>query len=130
MLPGGLSLTENDVRFNAGFVGLEQVREVKLKSDFQVPVEVLSVHTTDARVQPVIKRNVIEPGKEQGVIDLHFDTGLSATSSMDKNEHLKGFQKTSWRLSELNIANFKTLISEALSSVSEHDVALWRSYLS
>lgn len=68
---------QSSYKFEPGFVGLEQVREVKMKSDFQVPVEILSIHTTDARIMPVIKKTVVEPGLEQAVIDLHFDPGQS-----------------------------------------------------
>ena len=37
-------------------------------------------------------------------------------------------KKKTWKLSDLNIANFSTVISEALKTVNEEDVALWRSY--
>lgn len=78
VLPGGLSLTQNgspldEVKFDPGFVGLQQTREVRIKSDFQVPVDVLSIHTTDARIMPVIKKTVVDPLGESAVLDLLFD---------------------------------------------------------
>ena len=75
VLPGGLSLVQNEVKFAPGFIGLEQVKEVKMKSDFQVPVEILSIHTTDARIMPVIKRSIVDPLEEAPVLDLLFDPG-------------------------------------------------------
>ena len=46
-----------------------------MKSDFQVPVEILSIHTTDARIMPVIKRSIVGPLEEAPVLDLLFDPG-------------------------------------------------------
>jgi hypothetical protein len=39
-------------------------------------------------------------------------------------------KKKTLKLSDLNIPNFSTVISEALKTVSSEDVALWRSYQS
>ena len=63
------------MKFSPGFIGLEQVKEVKMKSDFQVPVEILSIHTTDARIMPVIKKSIVGPLEEAPVLDLLFDPG-------------------------------------------------------
>ena len=44
-----------------------------MRSDFQVPVDIISIHTTDSRIMPMIKKNVIDPGEETGILELIFD---------------------------------------------------------
>ena len=61
------------IKFDPGFVGLKQLKQVKIKSDIQIPVNVLSIHSTDARIMPVIKKNVLEPLGEEVILDLLFD---------------------------------------------------------
>lgn len=91
VLPGTLSLVQSEVRFDPGFVGLEQLKEVRLKSDFQVPVDILSIHTTDARIMPVIRKTIVGPGEETAVLDLIFDPSQpTKESSSQATSHLKG----------------------------------------
>lgn len=54
VLPGTLSLSQTKVSFDAGFIGKEQIRVMKVKSDFQVPLEILMATSSDPRIQPVI----------------------------------------------------------------------------
>ena len=52
-----------------------------MKSDFQVPVNVISISSSDPRIQPSIKKEIIDPGTIQSIIDISFNPGLSKQSS-------------------------------------------------
>jgi len=52
-----------------------------MKSDFQVPVNVISISSSDPRIQPSIKKEIIDPGQVQSIIDISFNPGLSKQSN-------------------------------------------------
>ena len=46
-----------------------------MKSDFQVPITVLSISSSDPRIQAYIKKDIIDPGPDQPIVDIYFDPG-------------------------------------------------------
>ena len=50
---------------------------MRIRSEFEIPVDILSIHSTDSRVMPIIKRNVLDPHSEDVILELVFDPHMS-----------------------------------------------------
>ena len=100
------------------------------------------MQSTDPRIKPVIRVQKVEAGNEETtIVDVYFDPGVSTSESQREFIEVNaggvsGFDpkvkvdKTRWKLLDLGMKEYSSVISEALKTVDEEDVALWRSYLS
>ena len=120
------------IKFEAGFVGLKLIKEVYINSDLEAPVKVLSVHSSDPRIIPIQKKDVLEANSRDAMIDLIYDPSQhSQTPSrqVKTGEEIQAdWQKSSWNLSDLHTDNLSKVISGALGTVTNEDVALYRGH--
>ena len=78
LLLGDFSVSPSNIKFDPAFPGLRQSKFIFCKNMYQVPLDIISVTSSDDRIIPVLLEKKIEAGKKINVIEIVFKPDMNS----------------------------------------------------
>ena len=78
VLIGDFSISPSNIKFEPAFPGLVQSKIIFCRNTFQIPLDIISVSSTDERIVPILLTKRIEPGNKMSVIEIYYKPDMNS----------------------------------------------------
>ena len=86
ILIGDFSISPSNIKFEPAFPGLDQSKIIFCRNTYKVPLDIISVSSTDDRIVPILLTNKVETGKKTSIIEILFKPDMNSLIKDYKRE--------------------------------------------